>query len=106
LFWGLKNYKDIYLLEELKQSSSIHHLSSFKICLSREENLNMIPEEDKKYFAIGHVDSCFEKLIPSPYSLNPSFEFYLCGGRNVVESLKQSLLSKNIPAENIIFEKF
>lgn len=92
IFWGLKNYKDVYLFEELKKFN-------IKICLSREENLDMIPEDDRKYFQIGHVDSCLEKQ-----KLNT--DFYLCGGRLVVESLKQFLLSKNIPRENIIFEKF
>jgi len=66
----------------------------------------MVPEEDKKYFFLGHIDSCFEKLFTNHYSLITVNEFYLCGGRNIVESLKQFLLSKNVPKENIIFEKF
>ena len=63
----------------------------------------MIPENDKKYFELGHVDSCFEKQFSG--DLN-SFDFYLCGGRLIVESLKQFLLSKNVLLENIHFEKF
>jgi NAD(P)H-flavin reductase len=92
LFWGLKNYKDVYLFEELKKFN-------IKICLSREENFNMIPEADRKYFELGHIDKTIERQIDNS-------EFYICGGRLVVESLKQFLLSKNIPGENIIFEKF
>lgn len=92
IYWGMKTYKEIYLFEELKNFD-------VKICLSREENLNMIPEADRKYFSLGHVDSCFEQLVTNS-------EFYLCGGRNIVESLKQFLLSKNVLAENIVFEKF
>lgn len=99
LFWGLKNYTDLYLFEELKQFN-------LKICLSREQNLNMIPEEDKKYFELGHVDLAFDKLVPSPYSLISNSEFYLCGGRQIVESLRLFLLSKNVPKENIVLEKF
>ena len=110
LFWGLKNYKDVYLLDELKELATTVIPAEagiqFKICLSREQNLNMIPEEEKKHFGIGHIDSCFERLVPNPYSLATSFEFYLCGGRNIVESLKQFLLRKNVNQENIIFEKF
>ncbi len=94
IFWGLKTYKDVYLLDELKQFSDI------KICLSREQNLDMVPDINRKYFGLGHIDQCLEKLQITDY------EFYLCGGRQIVESLRQSLLSKNIPAENIIFEKF
>src|SRR3989338_8997529 len=37
LFWGLKTYKEIYLFDELKQFENV------KICLSREQNLKMIP---------------------------------------------------------------
>ncbi len=93
LFWGLKNYKDVYLLNELKQFNNL------TICLSREQNLEMISEPDRKYFQIGHVDQCFSKQFNN-------VEFYLCGGRFVVESLKQFLLAKNIPLEKIVFEKF
>ncbi len=96
LFWGLKKYSDIYLFDEFKRCN-------LKICLSREQNLEMIPEDDKKYFELGHVDSCFEKQFSS--DLN-GFDFYLCGGRLIVESLKQFLLSKNVLLENIHFEKF
>ena len=66
----------------------------------------MIPETDRKYFQIGHVNICFEKqILDTKYSILNT-DFYLCGGRNIVESLKQFLLSKNILGENIIFEKF
>jgi len=106
LFWGLKNYKDTYLLDELKQYSNIAIKQfEFKICLSREQNLNMIPETDRKYFDLGHIDKCMEKILNSKFLILNS-EFYLCGSRNVVDSLKQFLLSKNIPPENIVFEKF
>lgn len=100
LFWGLKYYQDVYLLNELKQwSNETMKQFSFKICLSREENLNMIPKQDKKYFQLGHIDKTIEEQFDNS-------EFYICGGRNVVESLKQFLLAKNIPLENIVFEKF
>ncbi len=108
IYWGMKTYKEIYLLEELKQlSNETMEQFSFKICLSREQNLDIIPDEDKKYFSLGHVDNCFFQQYSNLTieQLN-KFEFYLCGSRNVVESLKQTLLTKNIPQENIIFEKF
>ena len=101
LFWGLKNYQDVYLLEELKNYEL--RITNFK---SREQNLDIVPKEDQKYFELGHVNSCLEKLFPNPYFLVTNFDFYLCGGRNIVESLKQFLLAKNILQENIYFEKF
>ncbi len=100
LFWGLKTYQDVYLFEELKQ----HNL---KICLSREKNLDVISKVDKKYFSLGHVDTCFFKENNNiTVEQLGSLEFYLCGGRDIVESLRQVLLSKNISSENIILEKF
>jgi NAD(P)H-flavin reductase len=101
LFWGLKTYEDVYLLDDLKSifaKATMDKQFSFKICLSREQNLDMIPVEDKNFFELGHIDSFSPQLTTADY--------YLCGGRNVVESLKQFLLSKNILQENIFFEKF
>jgi NAD(P)H-flavin reductase len=103
LFWGLKNYKDVYLFDELKKlvttvipaEAGIH----LKICLSREQNLDMIPENDKKYFELGHIDQCLEKQLTN-------FDFYLCGRREIVESLRQFLIKKGVLPENIHFEKF
>ncbi|MFH0979808.1 MAG: FAD-dependent oxidoreductase [Candidatus Roizmanbacteria bacterium] len=96
LFWGLKTYKDVYFLDELKEFN-------LKICLSREQNFDMIPELDRKYFDLGHVDKCIEKLFINGLT---DCEYYLCGRREVVDSLKNFLIFKNIPQENIIFEKF
>ena len=46
----MKNYKDAYLLDELKNYELRIANFKFKICLSREQNLNMIPEIDKNIF--------------------------------------------------------
>lgn len=108
LFWGLKTYKDVYLLNELKQlSNETMDKFEFKICLSQEQNLNMIPEVDKKYFEVGRVNQGLEKLLNNePIKQLNNYDYYLCGGRLIVESLKQFLLTKNISQENIVFEKF
>jgi len=108
LFWGLKNYSDVYMLDEFKQlNNEAMKQFEFKICLSQEQNLDMIPEEDKKYFELGHVDSCFGKQYNNiTIEQLSNIELYLCGGRTVVDSLRQFLLTKNVPQENIYFEKF
>lgn len=100
LFWGMKNYSDVYLIDEIVRFNP-------KICLSREKDLLMIPEDKQKFFDLGYVNACFFKQYNNMTieQLN-NFEYYLCGGRDVVESLRQTLLAKNIPPENIIFEKF
>ena len=91
LFWGLKTYKDIDLFDELK-------MFNLKICLSREQNLDMISEVDKKFFELGHVNSYSPLLTTADY--------YLCGGRQIVESLRLFLINKGVLQENIMFEKF
>lgn len=99
LFWGVPAYKDVYLLDELKNFQLAHPHFQFTICLSREQNLEMIPESDRKYFALGHINVCFEAL--------PTLEYYLCGSRHVTDSLKEFLLKdKDIPPDQIISEKF
>lgn len=100
LYWGMKTLENVYLFEELKKFNP-------KICLSRQENLDTIPDEDKKYFDFGHVDACFDKVHNNPPDEElKNYEFYLCGGRHVVESLRLGLLGRNVPRENIHFEKF
>lgn len=99
LFWGVKTYADVYLFDKIKKFNPI-------ICLSREKNLEMIPESDHRYFNLSHVDVAMEKQVGKSDGQISANEFYLCGGAEVVESLRQGLLAKNIPRENIFFEKF
>ncbi len=97
LYWGIKSYKEVFMLDELKRFNP-------KICLSRENDLSAIPEADRIFFDKGHVDELFEKNLGEKNVLD--MEFYLCGGREIVESLRLFLLGKNVPRENIHFEKF
>ena len=99
LYWGLRTYKDVYLFDQVKKFNP-------KICLSREQNLEMIPELDKNYFDLGHVDQVMEKNLFTDKLQITDYEFYLCGGKSAVESLRLGLLAKGINQENIFFEKF
>lgn len=101
LFWGLKTYKDIYYLEEFKKIAEENKNFDFRICLSRETDFSGIPEEMKKYFTLGRITQSFEEKY-----LNSAYDFYICGGKEVVESLKEYLLGKGIVKESIFFEKF
>jgi len=104
LFWGLRKKEDIYFLDEFKKITQEDSNFQFKICLSREESLDQI---DSHFFSLGHVDQVFEKeLYPKIKNSLTDFEFYLCGGRAVVESLHQFLRQKNILQSSIFFEKF
>lgn len=102
LFWGLPNVSEVYLLNELKNLSLKYPKFKFHICLSREQDLNKIKEEDRKYFVLGHVNQGFESCIKNIENC----DFYLCGSRVVIDSLKQYLLEKGAKPEEIYFEKY
>ena len=98
LYWGLPKLIDIYLLEELIKITKTLTSFIFKICLSREENLNNIQEENKQYFSLGRINSTLTDIHKGDY--------YICGSPPVVDSLKNDLFQKGIRSENIHFEKF
>ena len=126
LFWGLRNFSDICLLEELKQLVKTSQQFQFFICLSREADLSKIKSEDKKYFKLGRINICWEQFITATIKqgnnvtpLRPSgyegqamkqfinnFDYYLCGSCDVTESLKQYFFSKGVDKETVFFEKF
>ncbi len=109
LFWGLPYFKDVFLLDEFKRLAQERPNFHFKICLSRETDLTAIKEEDRQYFNLGHVDKGMNEFcLTANIGLSnlSQVDFYLCGDREVVESLKNHLQSKGANEENIIFEKF
>lgn len=99
LFWGLRHLSDLYLIERLKKiKEASGGKFDFRICFSREENLN------GQFFINGRVNFGLERVIGKENY--KKFEFYLCGGREVVESLKNYLLEASVSKEKIFFEKF
>jgi len=106
IFWGLPTFKDIYLFDELKKWQKEHSNFQFKLCISRETDLSPIPSEDQKFFRLGRVTNGLDDMLHVTGSMLHDTDFYLCGNREVVESLRSYLAEKNIPRENIIFEKF
>ena len=106
LFLGVPTYKDVFLFEELKSFTFHAPRFTFYICLSREQNLNMVPDEDKKYFILGRVTNGFEQKFQVSNFRFQDFDFYLCSAREIVESLKQYLFQKGALKEQVYFEKF
>lgn len=104
LFWGVPKFTDVYFLDELKELAITFNNLNIKICLSRETSLDMIHEIDQKYFSLGRVTKAFDTLAIS-HTLS-AMDYYICGGRTVVESLRQYLYEKQIPRESVHFEKF
>jgi NAD(P)H-flavin reductase len=104
LFWGLKTFQDVYLFDELKQITNTNSNFHFQICLSREADLLKIPENDRKYFFLGHIDPTSSRLRGA--GVLHGSDYYICGSRTVVESLQTKLLEIGVQKENIIIEKF
>lgn len=106
LFWGLKLYADLYYFDIFKALSAKYPSFRFKICLSREVNLAaLIPQENSNYFISGRVTAGFEELLNTEKTAD-FFDYYLCGSKQVVEGLREYLNTKNVPKEQVCFEKF
>ena len=102
LFWGLPTKEKLCLFDELKQLSLAHPNLHLYVCLSRETNLSFVKEEDKNHFVLGRINNGLEKVF-SGFSQS---DFYLCGERQVVESLKNFLVGLGVSLNNLFFEKF
>lgn len=107
LFWGLKLKGDMYYFDELKQLSSQYPNFHFKMCLSRESELNaLFSEEDSKYCIGGRIDKGFETMVAATNQDKNNFNYYICGSKHVVEAVREYLQTQTIPAEQVFFEKF
>lgn len=100
LLWGLKYKEDIYLKKELDELASKNPNFKYKICLSQEKNMS-----DPDCF-MGRVTHGFEEQIKSSKLQATSYKFYICGSKHIVDSLRTFLEEKNIPKNQIHFEKF
>jgi ferredoxin-NADP reductase len=98
LYWGLPQFTDVYFFDKMIRLAQNYPNFSFKICLSRETNLNMIPVENRRFFNLGRIDYGSEKMSNG--------DFYLCGSRDVVQALKELVLSLGANHNHIYFEKF
>lgn len=93
LFWGMKYKEDLYLLDRFDALAKENDNFKYTLCLSREETIN-----DAR---------CMKgRVTDSLKNLTTDFDYYLCGGKEVVESLRSFLQERNIPKEQIHFEKF
>lgn len=101
LFWGLKTKDSVYFLDEFKKIKLENKNFHFKICLSQEKKINL----DKNFFYFGRVNNGLINYFKDQNQLN-NFEYYICGSREITESLKKFLINLNINKEKIFFEKF
>lgn len=102
LFWGMKDKSYVYFLNEFKKIKNENKNFNFKICLSQEKNLN---NQEKEIFFLGRVNNGFIDYFKNNKKIY-DFEYYICGSREITESLKNFLISLNINKNQIFFEKF
>ncbi len=104
LFWGMPTIADLYLLDELKEIAKNDPHFKFSVCLSKEPSLEIIDTADQGYFSLGHVNEAALGLVKGlPQN---SLEFYICGRREVVESLREYLYTHGIDRSLVYFERY
>jgi len=104
LLWGLQSREDLCLLDELKTIKKGYPNFDFKVCLSREKDLNFVKDEDKQYFILGRLNTGIDELGKTEDL--KTIEYYLCGSRVVVEAMRQYIESKGVAKELVHFERF
>ncbi|KXK10317.1 MAG: Terephthalate 1,2-dioxygenase, reductase component 1 [Microgenomates bacterium OLB23] len=111
LFFGLKNRDGVYLYDAFKDIAERHPNFNFRICLSREENLAGL---DEVCYGVGRVNSHLEVFLdrhkdaavkPKNEIMN-AYEYYICGSKTTVDSLKEFALTMGVLPENVAFERF
>jgi len=100
LYWGLKYKKDVYLKNELDNLAEKNPNFQYSICLSREESVK------DTHCLKGRVTKGLMLLATNYQLLTTNFDFYICGGPHVVESLKEYLLAQGVDKKQIFSEKF
>jgi len=103
LYWGLKDLSEIFLFNELLDLKRVSSTFFFQYCLSQQPSFDIIPADLLHYFRAGHIDTVWTAQTAS---INPLDEYYICGSREVVESLRLLLLSRGVSKNNLFFEKY
>lgn len=103
LYWGLRDVSESCLFDELLSMKKLTPSFSFWYCLSQQASFNSIPADLLQYFRMGHIDAVWSS---QKLAINPSDEYYLCGSRTVIESLRLLLLTRGVSKDKLFFEKY
>jgi len=111
LFWGLKTKRDVYFIEKLQALEKEYPHFSYTICLSREEeSIESMPNAQKgriNAHLLTHLDLVKSEIVSHENTRHINeYDYYICGGRDVVESVRQFVGGLGVIRENIYFEKF
>lgn len=105
LFFGVKTQKDGYLFDEFVALSQKYPQLTFRMCYSREEEPQARTDDpSEQYIVYGRVQKALESLLTPEQQ--KAAEYYICGGKEVVEALKEDVIRRGVPSEHIYFERF
>jgi ferredoxin-NADP reductase len=103
LFWGVQTMKVVYFLDFFRKTRESSPLFDYHICLSREEL-----KVQNGFLFSGRINEAMEFYMGSFFKSTGrnSCEYYICGSRTVVESLREQLFSLGVEKNHIFFEKY
>ena len=96
LFFGTRTEEDLYCVEELEDLEK--QLSNFTFV----PTLSRAPDDSQWEGERGRVTVLIDKYIPQGANL----DVYICGNAEMVESCLEILNEKDIPLDQIYFDKF
>jgi len=108
LFWGIQTMRGAHSLDFFRKTREENPLFDYHICLSKEAAPINLEGKNGDLFFSGRIDKAMEFYM-GPIFQNlgrNSFEYYICGSRLVVESLKTQLLSLGVEKSRVFFEKY
>lgn len=93
LYWGMRYAADLFWLDELQDIVEANKNFFFYPVISQPE-----PEWN---LSTGHVTD-----LLGIHQFPPDAGYYLCGSKDIIESIQTFLLAKSVPAQYIHHEKF
>ncbi|NLW42178.1 MAG: 2Fe-2S iron-sulfur cluster binding domain-containing protein [Tissierellia bacterium] len=95
-FFGAKTPDDLFVVDELEQFEK--DLSNFQFL----PTLSRVTDEMGWTGDVGRVNNSIDKYVEQ----GGNYTAYLCGSPVMIDSIVESLKEKEIPEENIYFDKF
>jgi len=89
VLFGVRTTADIFWQQKFQELTTQYPNFTYHICLSQDEH-----EQCKKGRVTTHIES------------KPHTNYFLCGNRDMVMEVRNTLIEKNIPTTNIHFEIF
>ena len=104
LYWGFQKHDHVYLLSELVEWTKKFPRFHFNICLSRHHPDDPVSPELIPHIQMGRATQVWEKLHENANIQGAGY--YLCGGREIVDGMKEFMASKGLSKEQVHAEKF